>query len=75
MWIRSQNKENLAEANDIDIIDRKNGEVGIYVNCQTYAVYSTKAKALKVLDRIQREVYLTSNDSVYVMPQDDEVEE
>ena len=23
MWIRSQDKENLAEANDIDIIDRK----------------------------------------------------
>lgn len=81
MWIRSQDKENLADANDIGIIDIQNGVVQIYVNDQIYAVYSTKEKALKVLDMIQKlikEQIRLHNDwqigVVFQMPQDDEVE-
>ena len=81
MWIRSQDKENLAKANDIGIIDidGKKGEVWIYVNDQRYAVYSTKEKALKVLDMIQKLIngafmYDYQLGGVFQMPQDDEVE-
>lgn len=76
MWIRSQDKENLANANEIEIFEyeRVNGEVWIYVNDQKYAVYSTKEKALKVLDMIQKRIYLTDNMSMFQMPQDDKVE-
>ena len=76
MWIRSQDKENLAKANDIGIIDidGKKGEVWIYVNDQRYAVYSTKEKALKVLDEIQKLIYDYQLDEPFQMPQDDEVE-
>ena len=76
MWIRSQDKENLAKANDIDIIGIKNSEVWIYVNDQRYAEYSTKEKALKVLDEIEIAIRdpLLLYCRVFSMPQDDEVE-
>ena len=81
MWIRSQDKENLANANDIEIFNRTDGEAWIYVNDQRYAVYSTEEKALKVLDMIQKLIinaYLNHDyqiGGVFQMPQDDEVEE
>lgn len=89
MWIRSQDKEVLANANDADRIEivqfnrlgRPDG-VWIYVNDIKFAVYSTKEKALKVLDMIQKlikEQIRLHNDYqlgvVFQMPQDDEVEE
>ena len=75
MWIRSQDKENLAKANDIAIFNRPDGEAWIYVNDQRYAVYSTEEKALKVLDEIQKLIYDYQIGGVFQMPQDDEVEE
>ncbi len=85
MWVRSQDKENLANANDIEIFKRTDGEAWIYVNDQRYAVYSTEEKALKVLDEIQKLIinslviaYLNHNYQIgglFQMPQDDEVEE
>jgi hypothetical protein len=80
MWIRSQDKENLAKANDIEIFNRTDGEAWIYVNDQRYAVYSTKEKALKVLDMIQRLIkdqirlhYEWQIEVVFQMPSDDEM--
>ena len=52
MWIRSQNKYRLLNTNYIEIFEKPNGESCIYVDGQKYAVYSTKEKALKVLDMI-----------------------
>lgn len=74
MWIRSQDKKSLAKANDIDIIDfdKEIGEIWIYVNDERYAVYSTKEKALKVLDEIQKLIYDYQLGRVFQMPQDDE---
>lgn len=74
MWIRSQDKENLANANDINIIVRDSG-VWIYVNDQKYAVYPTKEKALKVLDEIQKLIYDYQLGGIFQMPSDDKVKE
>ena len=76
MWIRSQDKKRLAEANDIDIVDfdRELGESWIYLKDERYAVYSTKEKALKVLDEIQKLIYDYQLGGVFQMPHDYEVE-
>ena len=77
IWIRSQNKENLINANKIQIADVHN----IYKNAiwgddTLLGEYSTKEKALKVLDMIQREInneYIRDY-MVFQMPLDSEVE-
>lgn len=79
MWIRSQDKKNLANGEIIyflgDCLTVRCGKVGTNDEYDLIlAIYSTKEKALKVLDMIQKEVSLTNDNSVYVMPQDDEVE-
>lgn len=52
MWIRSQNKLTLQNVNRLVI---EQFEIGIYIvgNGCTLGIYSTKEKALKVLDEIQ----------------------
>lgn len=52
MWIRSQNKLTLQDVNRYVI---EQFEIGIYIvgNGCTLGIYSTKEKALKVLDEIQ----------------------
>lgn len=79
MWIRSQDKKNLANGEIIyflgDCLTVRCGKVGTNDEYDLIlATYSTKEKALKVLDMIQKEVSLTNDNGVYVMPQDDEVE-
>lgn len=82
MWIRSQDKEVLANANDADRIEivqfnrlgRPDG-VWIYVNDIKFATYSTKEKALKVLDKIQKLICDYKIRGLFQMPQDDEVTE
>ena len=79
MWIRSQDKEDLVNASDIAIVQFKRlnrlcDEVWIYVNDIKFAVYSTKEKALKVLDEIQKLIYDYQLGGLFQMPQDDEVE-
>lgn len=55
MWIRSQNRMQLQDVNRF-VIERF--ETGIYIvgNGCTLGVYSTKEKALKVLDEIQHSI-------------------
>lgn len=52
MWIRSQNRMQLQDVNRFVI---EQFEIGIYIvgNGCTLGIYSTKEKALKVLDEIQ----------------------
>lgn len=85
MLIRSQDKTiivNIDNAFSIAIQDI-NGAASIYVGsqggCCIIAEYSTKAKALKVLDMIQ-EAYCKfmswdGKESAFCMPEDSEVEE
>ncbi len=87
MWIRSQDKEELRNVNNIEIM-KFDGEKYTTIlgdGCHL-GIYSTKEKALKVLDEIQKEIiYLDTHEMlsnmgtykinyVYQMPADDEVE-
>lgn len=83
MWIRTQNKYILANANSFrirkDSIDdwvyyAINGHYDRYE--QELGIYSTKEKALKVLDQIQdnMESFEHEPTMVFQMPGDDEVE-
>lgn len=83
MWIRTQNKYILANANSFrirkDSIDYLvyyaiNGHYDRYE--QELGIYSTKEKALKVLDQIQdnMESFEHEPTMVFQMPGDDEVE-
>lgn len=55
MWIRSQNRMQLLDLNRFVI---EQFEFGIYIvgNGCTLGIYSTKEKALKVLDEIQTSI-------------------
>ena len=55
MWIRSQNRMQLQDVNRFVI---EQFETGIYIvgNGCTLGIYSTKEKALKVLDEIQASI-------------------
>lgn len=76
MWIRSQNKKILSKVNEVLICtmdDNKYFIEGFWNRgSDTLGIYSTKEKALKVLDEIQnRTEYL--DPKVFQMPQDWEV--
>lgn len=84
MWIRTQNKYILANANSFrickDSIDdwvyyAINGHYDRYE--QELGIYSTKEKALKVLDQIQdnMESFEHEPTMVFQMPGDEDVEE
>lgn len=55
MWIRSQNRMQLQDVNRFVI---EQFEIGIYIvgNGCTLGIYSTKEKALRVLDEIQTSI-------------------
>ena len=68
MWIRSQDRKKLKEIHDVGIYrDNK-----IWADCSFIGEYSTKEKALKVLDRIE-ELIQHQYKLTFQMPQDDEV--
>lgn len=80
MWIRSQNDYILANVNslrickcDIDgcVYYSIHGHYDRYE--QELGIYSTKEKALKVLDGIQNQIEY-KNIEVHQMPQDEDVE-
>ena len=90
MWIRSQNKETLINCNVIEYNDFY-VENAIVATSETISrtivgKYSTKEKALKVLDMIHNKIieldknkFLGMTEEIYKrcvfqMPQDDEVE-
>lgn len=77
MWIRSQNKTRLVKC---DFIRVNGNEIQANFSSNSYSViakYSSEAKALKVLDEIEKFITLKSyNDNltvVYQMPQDEDV--
>ncbi|MGN1337369.1 MAG: hypothetical protein ACI4WW_02725 [Candidatus Coprovivens sp.] len=78
MWIRSQDKESLVHCIIVDIMKNRNGQyiieafVSGFNGMYSLGVYSTKEKALKVLDMI--ETFLNEGISgTFPMPQDNEV--
>ena len=82
LWIRSQDKEMVMNCNAVGI--GLDGNKSIYSGGYLLGTYSTKEKALAVLDDITswingleyvRNVNTYRSTFVYQMPQDDEVSE
>ena len=76
MWIRSQDKEMIINCYTLEI-DLGDGK-SICSNGYVLGTYSTKEKALKVLDMIEThleelEYKIHNREVVFQMPQDDEV--
>lgn len=69
MWIRSQDKKILTEIHDVEI-DSVNQ---IWGSGSFIGEYSTEEKALTVLDMIEK-VSMYSGNTLFQMPEDDEVE-
>lgn len=59
MWIRSQDKEMLINCTDL-YIDKENSNYIIEGNIGSLGTYSTKEKALKVLDMIEKHINKTN---------------
>lgn len=81
IWIRSQDKTSLTDCKTIGAITQLNGGYHVHANYICFGEtenydflgkYSTKQKAIKVLNMIQE--HTKHSDNVYEMPQDDEVE-
>lgn len=78
MWIRSQSKKSLLNVNQVVIKNTKD-ESEYYIHgysergIDILGVYSTQEKALNVLDYIEDSLEYPHN-TVFQMPQDDEVE-
>ena len=86
-WIRSQDKETLILAEEISSWSDANDSKLFYVSAYSniLGTYSSKEKALKVLDMIEEylkepkfynyngDTFIPINKAVFQMPQDDEV--
>lgn len=68
MWIRSQDKKKLKEIHDVSIYH----DTKIWADCSFIGEYSTKEKALLVLDTIEK-VAMYPGNTFFQMPADDEV--
>lgn len=79
MWIRSQSKSTLLRVNFVRIRDYEDEYliIGVIDGCEyELGFYSSKEKALSVLDEIQRFIYHIDNlYATFQMPADDEVVE
>lgn len=86
MWIRSQDKKQLVNANDLYIATRGKGYCISTGKGNDLGLYSSEDKAMKVLNIIRHEIieydkamFLGCENSSYIscefeMPEDDEVE-
>ena len=76
MWIRSQNKRILSSVDEVIVtfVDENKCFISGFwgTGSDTLGAYSTKEKALKVLDDIEKELKYPY-DEVFQMPADDEV--
>lgn len=71
MWIRSQDRDTLIDAHSIYLKGTREGFC-IFADGKFLGAYSTKEKALKVIDQIQKNI--TSERIGFLMPQDKEVD-
>lgn len=79
MWIRSQDRKALLNVNQVLISPSVDGSI-YYINdslgeeSNVLGIYSSKEKALKVLDEIQELIHFNAKDNgfTYQMPTDDD---
>jgi len=91
IWIRSQDKKCLVKTQESWITKGKSGEFIINISNNSFkwytvGIYSTKEKAITVLDMIQKQIEMpihridaingeisSHKDKIFQMPQDNEV--
>ena len=73
MWIRSKDSEVLMQVDVLEISETYKNNYNIECHGYVLGTYSTKRKALKVLDEIEEAI--CCGNEFYQMPEDDEVEE
>lgn len=81
MWIRNQDRTALLDCDNFEVESYSNAPHAVVtLNNRTnitvdLGVYSSKEKALKVLDEIQELIYFNAKDNgfTYQMPQDEDV--
>lgn len=86
MWIRSQGKALLIDADRFFVDEESDGRSYIYVNGNPVASYSKHERAMKVMDMIHSRIEKTTkfyeksfqftygSEYVFEMPKDEEVE-
>lgn len=77
MWIRSQNKRILSNVDEVLVtfVDENKCYISGFwgTGTDTLGIYSTREKALKVLDEIQKRTeYLYQYPKAFQMPQDED---
>ena len=77
LWIRSQNKQELAKAEHVGVYDNRVYINGYDENGYRIGEYKTKERALEVLDEIQNKITKFNlktdygcTDNIYEMPKD-----
>ena len=68
MWIRSQGKALLIDADRLFVDEESDGRSYIYVNGNPVASYSTHERAMKVMDMIQKQIVFCSERYEIVRP-------
>ena len=68
MWIRSQGKALLIDADRFFVDEESDGRSYIYVNGNPVASYSTHERAMKVMDMIQKQIVFCSERYEIVRP-------
>ena len=68
MWIRSQGKALLIDADRFFVDEESDGRSYIYVNGNPVASYSKHERAMKVMDMIQKQIVFCSERYEIVRP-------
>lgn len=68
MWIRSQGKALLIDADRFFVDEESDGRSYIYVNGNPVASYSTHERAMKVMDMIKKQIAFCSERYEIVRP-------
>ena len=68
MWIRSQGKALLIDADRFFVDEESDGRSYIYVNGNPVASYSTHERAMKVMDMIKKQIQFCSERYEIVRP-------
>lgn len=79
LWIRSQDKEKLVRVDDVVLLNDHPYFIGTNImqpdgSLLTLGAYTSKQKALKVINDIQKQMTLANSKEIYNMPSDMEVE-
>ena len=69
LWVRSQDRIKLIKVDEVKIETVKGGNTFIYSHATDLGTYTTRERALEILDEIQKDIIFGLK-KVYEMPED-----